>query len=303
MDKTSRREDRTSDEIDLRVVFRKLASFAGQIRDGIRRSFFLLLRRWPLVLFLVLVGIGLSYLIYLSQRPFYRSSVTLVPSEIRNRLLQEQVNRLATLLLDGNTETVASDLHLSPEEAANIKSVQYVEIDPFAGTPDTVLVGAAFRVDAELYDRNFFPAFQKALIGYFERNAFFSRSTQSRREQLQNTIAKLKEDIASIDSIKRAAVTLKGPTNGLVYGEPLDPTNLYKQSAALYENQALLEDELRKLETMQVAVAFAPLIHQTGPRLKWHLAIGALVGFLLAFLLAQAQENRKNSRINNQRVG
>ncbi|WP_207431159.1 chain length determinant protein [Sabulibacter ruber] len=298
MDKPTLREERTTDEIDLRVVFRKLVSFGKKIQLKFIRTFFLLLRRWPVVLGVTLLGIGLGYLMFETTRPFYRSSLTLAPAEIRNTFFEGQVTRLSNLVMDGNREMVAADLKISPENAGKIKSIKYANIDETLIAEDSLLVGAPFRIDVELYDSKFFAPFQAALIEYFERNTFFTRNTQARREQLQSLIDKLKLDIASIDSIKRSAVALRGPANGFVYGEPLDPTNLYRQSAELFEKQAHLEAQLRRLETVQVVVGFAPLLHPTGPKVKVYLLVGAILGFFLSYLLVLRLEHQRKKRIS-----
>jgi hypothetical protein len=299
MDKPSLREERVADEIDLRIVFRKLASFFRRGLHKLENIFLLLLRRWPLVLFLTLLGIGVGYLAFKMKRPFYRSSITLAPGKIRNEFFKHQVLRLATLVKDGNSQVVATDLNISLEDAAKMKSLRYVGVDSFltVAETDSVLVGAPFKVEAELYDSKFFAPLQDALTGYFARNPFFTRSTQARKEQLRAMIDKLKVDITSIDSIKRTAITLRGPANGFVYGEPLDPTNLYKQSTALFETQAELEAELRNLETVQVVVGFAPLLHPTGPKLKWYLVPGTLFGFLLALFVVLRLESRRTRSV------
>ncbi|KAA6434589.1 hypothetical protein ACD591_04355 [Rufibacter glacialis] len=288
---------RETDEIDLREVFQKLGSLLKSIWAGITGTFYMLLRRWPLVVLVTLLGIGVSYLWHQSKRPYYMSSLTLAPSALRNEFFADQVHRLSLLVADGNWNVVASDLQLTPEEATNIKSVKYISIDHVRTPEDSVMVGSPFKVDVELYDNKFFAPLQGALLGYFKNNPYFAKSTQTKREQLQATVAKLKQDIASIDSIKQVAVALKGPTNGFVYGEPLDPTNLYKQSAALFETQAAMEAELKELETVQVVVGFAPLVHPSGPRLKIHLLSGAIAGFVLAVLAAFWAESRKNKRL------
>ncbi|ALJ00323.1 hypothetical protein [Rufibacter tibetensis] len=298
MDKPSLREDRITDEIDLRIVFRKLGSFFKRFLNQFREAIFLLLRRWPLVLLLTLVGVGIGFLVYSLKKPYYQSSITVAPSEIRNEYFEDQVNRLYSLINDANFEVVASDLKITPEEASKIKSVKYVSIDHVRVAPDSVMAGSPFKVEVQLYDNQYFGPFQEALVGYFNRNPFFSRTTQAKKEQLSARIAKLKQDIASIDSMKQLAVNLRGPANGFVYGEPLDPTNLYKQSAALFETQSELEAELRNLETVQVVVGFAPLLHQTGPRFKLHLFLGAVGGFLLAFFVVMRIESRKNKSRN-----
>ncbi|WP_181305430.1 hypothetical protein [Rufibacter sp. XAAS-G3-1] len=293
MDKPSLREERVADEIDLRIVFRKLGSFFRSALHQIKSAFFLVLRWWFLVLAVTLLGIGVGYVLCSLKRPYYMASITLAPSKIRNEYFADQVNRLSLLVNDANHDVVAADLHITPQEAAKVKSVRYISIDHVRVAQDSVMEGSPFRVDVELYDNQYFAPFQEALVGYFQRNPFFSRVTQVRQEQLRAMVAKLKQDIASIDSMKQAAVNLRGPAHGFVYGEPLDPTNLYKQSAALFETQTGLEAELRNLETVQVVVGFAPLLHPSGPKLKWYLALGTLFGFTLALLLVLRLESRR----------
>ncbi|RNI22448.1 chain length determinant protein [Rufibacter latericius] len=296
MNRISPREERSADEIDLRVVFDKIGSFLKKVFHLIKSAFLLVLRRWPLFLLITLLGIGLGYVDFFLKRPFYKSFLTLAPAEIRNEFFEDQVNRLAVLILDGNVDQVATDLKISPEDASKVKSIRYVNIDHNRVAEDSIMTGAPFRLDVELYDKTYFPPFQKAIVSYLDSNPFFTKSTQAKKEQIRSMIEKLRIDIASIDSIKRTAVSLRGPANGFVYGEPLDPTELYKQSAELFEKQAYLESQLRKMETIQVVVGFAPLIHPTGPKVKIHLALGAVLGFVGAFILVLWYEYKLRQR-------
>ncbi|WP_210464539.1 chain length determinant protein [Rufibacter roseolus] len=287
------REERSADEIDLRVVFEKISYLFKKAFGYVKSAFLLVLRRWTFFLLLTLLGIGLGYLDFISKRPYYRSSMTVLPaSAIRNEFFQDQVNRLSKLVQDANFEVVAADLNMSVDSVSQIKAIGYFNIDPEKVPADSILQGAPFRVDVELYDNKFFTPVQQALLRHLDNNPYFSRSTQAKREQMRSMIEKLRVDIASIDSIKRAAIELRGPVNGFVYGEPLDPTNLYRQSAELFEKQAYLEAQLRNLETVQVVVGFAPITHPTGPKEKLHLVIGAMLGFLVAFILAVWYEYR-----------
>ncbi|KAA3438550.1 chain length determinant protein [Rufibacter hautae] len=297
------REERSADEIDLRVVFEKIGHLIKKVFGYLRSAVLMVFRRWPLFLLLTLLGSGLGFMDFKNKRPYYRSSMTVLPAAaIRNEFFQDQVNRLAKLVQDANFEVVAADLKMSVDSASQIKGIGYFNIDPEKVPVDSVLQGAPFRVDVELYDNKFYQPVQKALIAYLDSNPYFSRSTQAKREQMRSMIEKLRVDIASIDSIKRTAVELRGPVNGFVYGEPLDPTELYRQSAELFEKQAYLEAQLQNLETVQVVVGFAPITHPTGPNEKLHLVVGAMLGFVAAFLLALWLEYRllqKRKRFQN----
>ncbi|GAB2534992.1 hypothetical protein GCM10027189_15390 [Rufibacter soli] len=218
--------------------------------------------------------------------------MTVLVSEFRNDLVRDLVGNLSQMASEKNHQELAKKLRIRVEDAEKMKSVQYRSLDQGKIKEDSILVAAPFAIDVELYSNSIQDTIETGIIHYLETNPYFSKQRQVKKEHLESLVAKLKKDIASIDSIKEASVTPKGPVNGFVYGEALDPAELYKESVVMYERQTHLEATLKRMEVFDLVAGFAPKLAPTGPNLKKYLLVGALTSFLLGLLFALYQERR-----------
>ncbi|WP_460892506.1 hypothetical protein [Rufibacter soli] len=285
-------ETKSTDEIDLREVWRKLKALFSGLWAFIAGVFRLILRKWAYFLTVTALGAALAYGIYLNIRPYYAYSMTVLVSEFRNDLVRDLVGNLSQMASEKNHQELAKKLRIRVEDAEKMKSVQYRSLDQGKIKEDSILVAAPFAIDVELYSNSIQDTIETGIIHYLETNPYFSKQRQVKKEHLESLVAKLKKDIASIDSIKEASVTPKGPVNGFVYGEALDPAELYKESVVMYERQTHLEATLKRMEVFDLVAGFAPKLAPTGPNLKKYLLVGALTSFLLGLLFALYQERR-----------
>ncbi|WP_048920137.1 YveK family protein [Rufibacter radiotolerans] len=293
-------ETKSTDEIDLRDVWRKLKSLFSGLFEFIAGIFRLLLKKWAYFLAITSLGAALAYGVYLYTRPYYGYSMTVLLSDIRNDLIKDLVGNLSLMVNEKNHKELAKQLQVSLEDAEKMKSIQYRDLDQEEVAEDSVLVSAPFAVDVELYSKSIQNTVEAGILHYLETNQYFAKQKQIKKEHLESLVAKLKKDIASIDSTKEVAASLRGPANGFVYGEPLDPTDLYKESVVMYERLTFLEANLKRLENFDVISGFAPKLGPTGPNLKKYLLIGALSSFLLGLVFALYRE-RKSASVSNAR--
>ena len=291
-----RRTDRANDEIDLRTVFNKLGSFASGIRNYFVYLLHVIKARFLLLLLCTLIGAGIGYLLYYTTKPYYNSSMTLVLAQIRNEFVEDQLAKLTIMIDDDNFETIADRLDISQEQAKSIKGMTFYNLDQERIAEDSILTGSPFKVELSLYNSASFPVMEVALVDYLQSNRFFAKQRRIRQTQIQNMIGKLKSEVNSIDSIKTNVTDPRGPVNGFVYGEPIDPVNLYRESVSLYQQQIDLEAELEQLNTIEVVTGFSPRNRATGPRLKRYLAISGLVAFLIGLVMAVNLEGKARKR-------
>lgn len=280
------RTNRANDEIDLRTVFNKLGSFARGIRNYFAYLFHVIKSRFLLLLFCTLIGAGIGYLLYYTTKPYYTSSMTLVLAQIRNEFVEDQLIKLSIMIDDNNFETIADRLDISEEQAKDIKGMTFYNLDQERIAEDSILTGSPFKIELSLYNSALFPVMEVALVDYLQSNRFFAKQRRIRQTQIQNMIGKLKSEVNSIDSVKTNVTDPRGPVNGFVYGEPIDPVNLYRESVSLYQQQINLEAELEQLNTIEVVTGFSPRNRATGPRLKRYLAIGGFIAFMIGLVIA-----------------
>ena len=273
------------DEIDLYFIYSKLGNLANRVNR--RLSYFLKLLKiykWLLVLFMLLGG-GVGYLAYYVTKPYYSSSMTLMLSNIRNEFIEDQLNKLSIMIAEDNFDEVAKRLEISPEAAMQIKEMNFSNLDEERIEEDSVLTGSPFKIEVLLYDRELFETMEPALTNFLESNRYFAKQKRIKQKQLESLISKLDEEITSIDSMKNEVGSPRGPVNGFVYGQPIDPTNLYKESISMFKEQASLTASLERLDNVAVITGFAPRLYPTGPNLLKYVLIGVAVAFLVGVIV------------------
>jgi hypothetical protein len=217
-------------------------------------------------------------------------------ANIRNEFIKDQLDKLSIMIGESNVEAVAERLDISPEAAKQIREMKFSNLDEERVEEDSVLTGSPFRIELSLYDRELFDSMEPAITNFLENNRYFAKQKRIKQRQIENMISKLGGEISSIDSIKSTVGSPRGPVNGFVYGQPVDPTNLYRESISMYKEQVQLEASLEQLDNVEVVTGFAPRLLPTGPSLRKYLAIGGSVALILGVLVALNLEGRKRKR-------
>ncbi|WP_224744221.1 chain length determinant protein [Pontibacter aquaedesilientis] len=230
------------------------------------------------------------------MKPYYTSSMTLVLANIRNEFIEDQLNKLSEMIEEDNFEAVAERLDITPASAKEIKEMKFINLDQDRVEEDSVLTGSPFRIELSIYNPELFDSLEPAITTYLENNRYFARQKRIKQKQVENMISKLKGEISSIDSMKTSVSEPRGPVNGFVYGQPIDPTNLYKQSITMYKEQVDLEADLEKLANVEIVTGFIPRLKPTGPSLSRFLGIGGLIGLLIGTGVAINLESKKRRR-------
>jgi hypothetical protein len=285
-----------SDEIDLNVLFRKIGNALNAIGRKFQFVARVIKRRFLFILLWVIGGLMLSYGAYYTIKPFYTSSMTLVLANIRNEFIEDQLNKLSDMIKEENSEAVAERLDISIQDAKQIREMKFSNLDQDRIEEDSILTGSPFRIELSLYDRGLFEDMEPALTGYLENNRYFAKQKRIKQRQVENMVSKLRGEISSIDSMKTIISEPRGPVNGFIYGQPIDPTNLYRESITMYKEQVKLEADLEKLDNVEIVTGFVPRLRPTGPNLIKYLVIGALISFMIGTLVAYNLESKKHKR-------
>lgn len=290
------RASNTNDEIDLLFIFRKIGEGFQALGNSISYGLSVIKRYFVMMLIVTMIGAGFGYLLFYFTKPYYTSSMTLILSDIRNEFMTEQLNKLTIMINEDNFEAIADNLDISVESASQIKGMTFFNLDEDRIAEDSVLTGSPFRIELMLYNNQLFDTMEPALANYLENNRYFSKQKRIRQQQMQSMISKYKNDIQSLDSVKTTVTSPKGPVNGFVYGQPIDPSNLYRESINMYEQQIELEAKLEKLDNVEVVTGFVARLRPTGPKLLKYLLGGALIAFVLGLIVA-LKMNSSNRRL------
>lgn len=286
---------KANDEVDLIVLFDLIRRFFNKVSRGIAFTARAAKNNIGLLLIFILLGSGIGYGLTLITKAYYTSSMTLMLANIRNEFIEDQLNKLSLMVAEENYEAVAERLDINTEAARQIKKMSFSNLDQDRIQEDSVLTGSPFRIELSLYDRTLFETMEPAFTNYLENNRYFARQKRIKQRQVENMVSKLKGEISSIDSMKTNVSEPRGPVNGFVYGQPIDPTNLYRESITMYKEQVKLEADLEKLDNVEIVTGFVPRLRPTGPNLLSYIAIGALIAFVIGCIVALNREAKKQA--------
>lgn len=281
------------DEIDLRLVVNKIGNGFNTLFRKISYVFRVIRMNILLMLLFLALGLGAGYGLYSITKPFYTSSMTLMLANIRNDFIEEQFNKLSEMIAEKNSEALAARLSISAEEARQLKEMGFANVELARLQEDSILTTFPIRIELSLYDRQLFDTMETALVNYLQQNKYFIRQKRIKQQELDNMISKLRSEIASIDSMKTNISEPRGPVNGFVYGQPIDPTNLYKESVSMYKELVKLESERERLNNVQVVSGFVPKLRPTGPSLRKYMGIGGLISLFIGTVVLLMIDSRK----------
>lgn len=284
------------DEIDLLDVFNHIRRFFLRIGRKINFTIHAIKAHFLIVATIVVIGAGLGYAGYMATKPYYTSTMTLVLAEIRNEFVEGQLSAISEMVEDDNAEMIANTLDINVQTAQQIKSMRFSNLDEERVSQDSILTGSPFQIELSLYDHSLYEIMEPAITNYLENNRYFSKQKRIRQQQVEDLIAKYKEQLSSMDTIKADVISPRGPVNGFVYGEPIDPTNLYRESISLYQQQVELEAELAQIDNIQVVNGFYARRKPTGPDLLKCLSTGAIIALFFAVIVAISMEENKKDK-------
>ncbi len=107
---------------------------------------------------------------------------------------------------------------------------------------------------------------------------------------------KLEVEMHQMDSLKfviASNMAPRGTQTGFVFGQPIDPINMFKEGINLFKEDLLLNQELELIDNIQVIQDFVPRAKPDSPRLVKNIVLFGAGSFLLGLILAFYLERKK----------
>lgn len=291
------------EEVDLRYVYGKIKQSFSNGWNFLLLCITVALKRWYLLLLFTVLGAAVGVGLFYTTRPVYTSTLTLASNTLANDFCADIINNLNLIIKDKSPEVLAKNLKISVSTAKSVKELEFNNYDEklkkIYKDKDTVVLGRPFKIKAYLYNNTSFDTIQTALVNYLENNEYATTRKQIRLENIKTLKGTIKKQISELDSLKAKVtsdVTPRGTTaGGFVFGEPLDPINIFKQEITLLEKDLLLTRDLVLIDNIQIIQEFTPRALPDSPRLKRNMLmyglISCMIGFLLAFYLERKKAN------------
>ena len=91
-------------------------------------------------------------------------------------------------------------------------------------------------------------------------------------------------------------LTPRGSASGFVFGQPLDPINVYKEQIKLFKDELELNSDLLLIDNIQVVQDFFPRPKPDSPKLEKNIYMGGVVAFLIGLTMAFSFEVKKKRK-------
>lgn len=276
-----------NDEVNLLDLFKRVFL---SIRNAIQRLLFFSAKNFFAIVIFTALGAGSGFLYYKFAQPIYSDELVLSSNYLQNDYCAEIIQDLQDYVEDKTPELLAQKLEIDAETARSIHKIQYDNFDEKLiekyKDKDTVVLGLPFRVKIFVKNYKAFEVIEPALLNYFERNPVSAELKNIQMTTAKLMIEKIRKEITALDSLKKDAAKYlipKGPQNGLVFGQPLDPVTIFKQAMDLYKEELFNSSELilksKSVRLMSAQVRKKPYWPTLGLSILLFASAGLLLGY------------------------
>jgi len=252
-----------------------------------------------------MLGAGLGVTLFFTSKPIYISTLTLTSSTLNNDFCSELINELQLFIEDDTPELLAKKLKIGMGTAKEIRKIEFdnfnEKLNKKYKEEDTVVLGLPFKIKVFALNNSIFDTLQTAFVNYLENNDYALKRKEIRKQNIQLLRKKLNDQIIELDSLKNVVATNllpRGNISGFVFGQPLDPINVYKEAIALFQNDLDLNTQYILIDNIQIINPFSIRNKPASPRLVKSITTGAIAGFLLGMLTAFILAARRRTGSN-----
>jgi hypothetical protein len=286
------------EEIDLKPILKLVKSFFTGIATLVKFMIYSI-RKAPIFISICMsVGLITGLLSFYNEQPLYLTSMTVTSDLLTNGYCKNLVDDLQSVKDDNNNELLASKLNINIAEAAAIQKLAYKdffkEIDI-----DTAAIGTPFIVEMGYYDNSIIESVEAGLINYLENNKYAQARKAIQKEHLQSMSNVIVKEIADLDSLKEVIANSLSPrVSGFVYGQPLDPVNVYKETLDLHARKLEIDSKIKLIDNVEIINSFNKKITPVSPNLYWKILTGVSKGFCFGLLIALFRERVSFHKMN-----
>ena len=275
------------DQLEKEIDLNKIIILA---RKAVLNSILFFIQKLQFIIGFVVSSIILAVVFYFMQKPIYQSEMTVSSLYSNNIFCKELIFKVNKLAEEGNFVELSKVLNLSPEIASEIVKLEYRNYnqdEKFTKIKkDTVLLDVPFNIQALVKNNVILDTLQPSLIKLLSNTEYAKKREKVALENLNFRIERLEKELSSLDSLKgivsKSFFPRGGGKEGLIYGEPYEPLNVYKEALTLYNEQLRLRSELLLHENVELISGFIKYDRPVQPKLIKTLFYGALIGFVLS---------------------
>ncbi|MES2656010.1 MAG: hypothetical protein V4620_10500 [Bacteroidota bacterium] len=239
---------------------------------------------------------AVSLVIRFATPAIYKSNFILKPANQGDLNFASILNDIKVLVKNDDYEEAAEILHLSPDVCEKIYKIDFelIKSDKIYKYTDSV---NSVVIDIYTSDRNLFDTIQQSIHAYLETSDYYAKSRKLRAENILEMETKLNKDMGDIDSLKKALTSNAVPRNagGFVYGEPINPMNVYEKAIVIYKELLSLKYQTNYIASFELVKKCIKTKKRYWPRLSILLPASVILGsfFCLFYNLYEVINRRK----------
>lgn len=280
----------TNEEVSVRQIIssvkKGIISFCIFIWNGILFT----LKNFRIFVITITIGTGIGFGIYFLIKPVYITYLTLVSYRLSNDHCAQLIGTLHELADDEeNAPVLGKLLNLTTEEAEQINAIEYrnlnEKMEKIYG--DSVLKNLPFTVRVEVHDTSILDKLQTGIVNYIENNEYGVKRKKLALENLELMRAEVRRNLKQLDSLKETveqSIIPRGTGTGIIFGEPIDPINVYNKAIDMYRGELKIREEIALLSNIEVMENFTKFVKPDWPKLWLNLLLGAIGGYLLGII-------------------
>lgn len=322
----------SSDEIDLREVFKAIGDFFGRIGRGFLNILLATKRATRshriLIVLTVVLFVGLGIFWHTNGREYFSSGMVIESAYYDRDLMDGAVSELNALAEQEAFGALGRKLNISREEAENLRSLQ---VEPLIAEEDRMLLNSyiesfeagnitaeelvtfrekliknnsKYRITVEVFSNDLLQNIQDGLVYYLENNDYVERRIDVQKENLQALRAKLQEERGKLDVLKglladnfsRLSENGRTGSNNVILGSAenmTDPLNVYREDIKLYNEELSIHKQLALMENVEVIKSFTAFKKPANLSLLKMILLSGLIGLGAAYALVLLLEANK----------
>lgn len=284
------------DEFDMEEMLYKLLLLFKKVINWFLYPFKLMVLNTKRLLILFGIFSIIAVIIRFTAPPIYKSHFVLKPANQLDLNFAGMLNDIEVLIKDDDYEELSNVLQLDQSICENIFKIDntLIKANKYFKYTDSI---NSIIVDIYTYDRTQFDTVQKAIYNYIENSDYYSKSRNIRIENIQEMALKLNKDMSDIDTLKKSLTQNAGPraAGGFVYGEPINPMNVYEKAIVIYKEQLSLNYQNKYTACFELVKKCVKTKKKFWPRLSILLPAALILSLLanMGFNLVAAKLNRK----------
>lgn len=295
MDNNKRENNLPDDEFDIEMLAQKIWNINKKAFNKVLWPFRLIFINTKRLYYCVTIAVIVSVVLRFTLPNIYESDFIIKPQRESGNVSINMLNDLNQMVKDDNYEDIGRLIGLNKDLCENLIRIKTYPIYKNAFRNDSVdlIVISLMLKNARLVD-----TFQYAIMNnYLEQNPYFKKKISVRLNELDIIEKQLLNDLQENDSLKKILTSSVIPrgSGGFVYGEPINPQQVYVTGYQLHERLLNIRSEKEFTQSFEMAKPGIVRLKPFFPRMIILLPVCLFVSLSVCLYMGHKQYKNQQS--------